>query len=71
MDKRISVISIIVYERDQAAKVNAVLHEYADYIIGRMGLPYEKKGGCADVVYQCAFRQIRDDRWCDCEMQHS
>lgn len=40
MDKRISVISIIVYERDQAAKVNAVLHEYADYIIGRMGLPY-------------------------------
>ena len=44
MDKRISVISIIVYERDQAAKVNAVLHEYADYIIGRMGLPYEKKG---------------------------
>ena len=44
MDKRISVISIIVYEREQAAKVNAVLHEYADYIIGRMGLPYEKKG---------------------------
>lgn len=44
MDKRISVIGIIVYERDQAAKVNAVLHEYADYIIGRMGLPYEKKG---------------------------
>ena len=78
MDKRISVISIIVYERDQAAKVNAVLHEYADYIIGRMGLPYEEEGcfyhirryGCADVVYQCAFRQIRDDRWCDCEMQH-
>ena len=44
MDKRISVISIIVYERDQAAKVNAVLHEYADYIIGRMGMPYEKEG---------------------------
>lgn len=43
MEKRISVISIIVYEREQAAKVNAVLHEYADYIIGRMGLPYEKK----------------------------
>ena len=44
MDKRISVISIIVYEREQAAKVNAVLHEYAGCILGRMGIPYREKG---------------------------
>lgn len=44
MDKRISVISIIVYERDQAAKVMRFLHEYAVYIIGCMGLPYDEEG---------------------------
>ena len=44
MEKRISVISIIVYEREQAAKVKGVLQEYLDYISGGMGLAYEKKG---------------------------
>ena len=43
-DKRIATISIIVYDRAAAERVNAVLHEYSDHIIGRMGLPYEKKG---------------------------
>ena len=44
MDTRIAVISIIIYNRNSAEKVNEVLHNYAEYIIGRMGLPYEKKG---------------------------
>ena len=44
MDTRIAVISIIIYNRTSAEKVNEVLHNYAEYIIGRMGLPYEKKG---------------------------
>ena len=26
--------------------INALLHEYADYIIGRMGIPYKQKGIC-------------------------
>lgn len=43
MEERISVVSIIVYDRTKAEEVNAILHEYADYIIGRMGLPYSKK----------------------------
>ena len=41
---RIAVIGIIVEEKNMAGEVNRLLHEYGQYIIGRMGLPYEKKG---------------------------
>ncbi|MBQ0001859.1 MAG: iron-only hydrogenase system regulator [Clostridiales bacterium] len=44
MDKRIAVVSIIIYDRQEAETVNKILHEYASYIIGRMGLPYAEKG---------------------------
>jgi putative iron-only hydrogenase system regulator len=43
MEDRISIVSIIVYDRAKAGEINAILHEYAEYIIGRMGLSYEKK----------------------------
>ncbi len=44
MDTRVAVISVIVENRDAVERLNAVLHEYGDYIIGRMGLPYREKG---------------------------
>ena len=40
---RIAVIGIIIEDREQASGVNELLHEYGKFIIGRMGLPYEKK----------------------------
>lgn len=40
---RIAVIAIIVEERDSAEALNSLLHEYADYIVGRMGVPYKPK----------------------------
>ena len=43
MEKRISVLSIIIYDRKSAGQVNDILHEYSDWVIGRMGIPYEKK----------------------------
>ena len=43
MDNRVAVISIIVEDRAQADTLNDLLHEYSEYIIGRMGLPYKKK----------------------------
>lgn len=43
MEKKISVLSIIIYDRSAATKVNEILHQYSAYVIGRMGLPYEKK----------------------------
>ena len=44
MDTRIAVIAIVVENNESTAQMNAVLHEYAPYIIGRMGIPYRQKG---------------------------
>ena len=40
---RVAVISIIVEDQEAAESINRLLHQYRRYIIGRMGLPYEKK----------------------------
>lgn len=42
-DSRIAVIGIIIEDREMAGKVNELLHLYGEFIIGRMGIPYEKK----------------------------
>ena len=44
METRVALIGIIVSDRGSADKLNEVLHEYGDYIIGRMGIPYKEKG---------------------------
>ena len=44
MENRVAVISIIVQDEEAVKQLNALLHEYAQYIIGRMGLPYREKG---------------------------
>ena len=43
METRIAVIGIIVENKDSVESVNELLHQYSQYIIGRMGLPYAKK----------------------------
>ena len=45
METRIAVIGIIVENKDSVESVNDLLHQYGQYIIGRLGLPYEKKKG--------------------------
>jgi putative iron-only hydrogenase system regulator len=42
-EKRIGVIGIVVENRDIAPRVNQILSEYGEIIIGRMGLPYREK----------------------------
>lgn len=43
MDSRVAVISIIVEDTNSVNPLNEILHKYADYIIGRMGVPYKQK----------------------------
>ena len=43
METRVAVMSIIVENGEMVEKVNALLHEYGEFIIGRMGLPYRKR----------------------------
>ena len=44
MDTRVAVISIIVENGSSTEELNALLHGVAEYIIGRMGIPYRKRG---------------------------
>lgn len=43
MENRIALLSIIVENRENVDVLNGLLHDFSDYIIGRMGLPYKKK----------------------------
>ena len=42
-ENRVALIGIIVENRDNTDKLNDILHAYRKYIIGRMGIPYEKR----------------------------
>ena len=44
METRVAVISIIVEDPESVLAVNDLLHQYSEYIIGRMGIPYRSKG---------------------------
>lgn len=43
METRVAVMSIIVENGEMVERLNAILHEYGQYIIGRMGIPYPKR----------------------------
>ncbi|HCW23342.1 MAG TPA: iron-only hydrogenase system regulator [Lachnospiraceae bacterium] len=43
-ESRIAMISIILENTVESEALNDILHEYRDYIIGRMGIPYREKG---------------------------
>ena len=43
MDSRVAVMSIIIENLNAVEQVNTVLHEYGEYIIGRMGIPYRQR----------------------------
>ncbi len=44
MKERVAIISIIVQNSESVEAINTLLHECADHIIGRMGLPYRRRG---------------------------
>ena len=42
--KRIAIIALVVTDREAAEAINALLHEYGEHIMGRMGLPCRERG---------------------------
>ena len=44
MNNRVAVISIIVEQSVAVSALNELLHQYGEYIIGRLGIPYKAKG---------------------------
>ena len=43
METRVAVMGIIVEDINSTESLNAILHEYGSFIIGRMGVPYREK----------------------------
>jgi len=44
METRVALIGIIVENPDSVERLNSLLHDYSQYIIGRMGVPYRERG---------------------------
>ena len=44
MEERIALVAIVVEDPDQVERLNAILHDYREHIIGRMGLPCRQEG---------------------------
>jgi putative iron-only hydrogenase system regulator len=44
LEYRVGVIGIVIEDREKAPKVNNILSEYGEIIIGRMGVPYRERG---------------------------
>ncbi len=43
MDRRIALVGIIVTEDSSVERLNRILHDFGEYIIGRMGIPYKQE----------------------------
>ena len=43
METRLALIGIVVENNESAKKINDILHEYGEFIVGRMGIPYRKR----------------------------
>ena len=43
MEKRVALIGIIVEDGEAAEQINEILHQYRDYMVGRMGIPYRER----------------------------
>lgn len=51
MESRIALIGIVVEDLAASERLNRLLHEYSDYLVGRMGIPYRRRGiGIISVV---------------------
>ena len=44
MDSRVALIGIMVEKENSVEELNKLLHQYSGYIVGRMGIPYHKRG---------------------------
>lgn len=44
METKVALIGIVVENFESVEKLNEILHKYGDFIIGRMGIPYKKRG---------------------------
>ena len=44
MENRIALLSVVIDNPDSVEPFNRLLHDYKDYVVGRMGIPYRQRG---------------------------
>lgn len=44
METRVAIIGVILEEAESVESLNQILHDYSQYIVGRMGIPYRERG---------------------------
>ena len=64
-ETRVALLAVIVENPEITEKMNAILHEYSEHIIGRMGIPYRRRG--INVISIGAGRKARQAGGPDCE----
>lgn len=42
-ESRIAALSIIVEDAEKTEELNRIIHEFSEYVVGRMGIPYRQK----------------------------
>ncbi len=42
-ENKIAIVAVVIKNKDSVARVNAVFHDYADFVLGRLGVPYKEK----------------------------
>ena len=57
-ETRMAVVSIINESMDSSEKMNALLRDFGEYIVGRMGIPYKLKGVFVHVIVIDAPQEI-------------
>ena len=43
-ENRLAVVSLIIEDRAQSTKINSILSEFGNFVVGRMGVPYKERG---------------------------
>ena len=44
MENRIALLGIVIENPELSKQINDLLHEYSEYIVARLGVPYRERG---------------------------
>lgn len=54
MDKQTAILGIFIEDREASRQVNALLHDYSEFMLGRMGIPRTDSGvSVITLVMEC------------------
>lgn len=42
-ENKIAIVAVVIKNKESIEKVNATFHDYGEFVLGRLGLPYREK----------------------------